>query len=198
MSDAIARPTGFVLKARYSRVDCPEPDYEGLWAEVRTNLTNGERALFLENVSELNDRIKTVFDEVFAQLRDLDARTKEATDPDAHVALTERRNEINREVDRMIAGEDDRLRAISDERLANLSPYVRAWNLCDDEGNDVPAPAMGDLTCWQYADSVIAQWLIREVEQGYRSGKGVRSSSKRLDATPAHLSGPQIVTAEAA
>lgn len=193
MSDADARPGGFVLRARYSRVECPEPDYAGLWAEIRTNLTNGERAVFVERVIEMNGEIEAHINALFAELRSAEADAK-AADADALPAAQDRLAAARAALNTAAAGEDAAMTRVRDERLALIAPYVRAWNLCDADGADVPPPETGAPGCWAHADAVITAWLVREIEGGYRGGKGVRSSSSASAATPAPPSGPQIAS----
>jgi hypothetical protein len=198
MSDANARPAGFVLRDRYTKVDCPEPGYEGLWIEARTNLTNGERAVLIERLGEINDRLAELLDGAVLALRTADRNIEKATDDEAFVTAAAERREANKVLRAIMAGDEPRAAALRDERLALLSPHVRAWNVCDPDYNDVPPPSIGGDASWEHTDRTILQWIANTLDQGYRLGKGIRSLSSGSGDTPAPMSGPQIVTAEAA
>lgn len=43
----------FAVNARYRWEDCDEPGYEGFRAEIRVNLTNGERRAFVRRLDEI-------------------------------------------------------------------------------------------------------------------------------------------------
>lgn len=193
MSDASARPGGFVLRARYSRVECPEPDYEGLWAEIRTNLTNAERAAFVQALDEINAGARTRSQELIDAVADAERRVKAATDDAERRAANNALDAARKGVTAALAFNDPGLAANLEQRQALASPHIRAWNVCDDNGEPVPPPAEGGAASWAWVDHVIIGWLLSEIENGYRGGKGVRSSSAASNATPVPLSGPQIV-----
>jgi len=191
MSDANARPAGFVLRARYSKVECPEPDYEGLWAEIRTNLTWDEKRAYLERSDQINEAIREYTVASLDEARQLDDAVRKATSETQKVkAVAKRQAFLDRQLNDMSVRRD--------QRLALIAPYIRAWNVCDADGNDVPAPMDGGTASFAETDETIMAWLTRAIDQGYRGGKGVRSSSSPSNDTPVPLSGPQIVSDAAA
>lgn len=195
----MARPGVFNVRARYSRVHCEEPGYEDLWAEIRTNLRHDERAEFIESLHELNgvmsERVQIVFDAVTAAER----RVAEAeNDTDEFRAARLDLIKARGQVDDLIAANDPDMAAVMAKRQALVAPYIRAWNVVDDEYNDVPAPADGGDDSWGYLDFVSTAWLLGLIQNGFRGGKGVRTLSLGSANTPVPMSGPQIVTAPAA
>lgn len=186
MSDADARPSKFVLKARYTRIECPERDYEGLWAEVRTNLSHEERREFLEGSDAIRQRILDYRDTRMETATQLDAAVSEAKTAKARAAATSKRSTF-------IDEQDSALARFGQERLALIAPFIRDWNVADTEGNDVPPPAESGVEAFEFTDDVIVAWLQTEIERGYRGGKGVRTRLAVSASTPEPMSGPQLV-----
>lgn len=181
----------FVTRARYTRLECEEPNYEGLWADVRTNLTHGEREAFIEALRELDDR-----QEAWRLARQAEAVAIDAAVADAPDAAAKAEAEAARRT--WLRGIEDRGAEIRAARLALVAPYVRAWNVCteDDAGQvvEVPAPMDGGLASFEATDEVIEGWLVLGVVVGYRTGKGVRTSASGSGASPAPTSGPQLAS----
>lgn len=216
MSDAVARPALFNIRARYTRIECDEPDYEGLWAEVRTNLTHDERGVFIEELSQISVDGKDHFTRMLNAFTDSQQAQLEAER--AVLAATAIEDEDEREAakdaaqaarlaanDAVWNAQQELITANSPEIVANrakhwalVSPYIRAWNVCDENEQSVPPPIESGLSALPYIDQVISTWLTATIEKGYRLGKGVRSLSKKPDDSPEQKSGPQIVSAAVA
>lgn len=181
----------FVTRARYTRLECEQQDYEGLWAEVRTNLTHGEREAFIDALRELDDRQEAWQQERGAEAAGLDAAVAEAESAEAKQEAEAARKAWLRQV-------EDRGAEIRAARLSLIAPYIRAWNVCTEDETgavvDVPAPIDGGLASFDFTDEVIENWLVIGVVVGYRTGKGVRSSASGSSGSPARTSGPQIVS----
>lgn len=188
MSDANARPagfTGFVLREKYSRITCDEPGYEGLWAEVRTNLSHAEREAFLIARDELDQGARDAFRVSAARAVALDAAVAEAGDDERKrtKAIKDRESFLS---DQIRAGQTLRVK-----RFALVAPYIRAWNVCTDDYRDAPAPAVDATGAFEWIDDVISIWLFTTCEDGYKGGpKGVRPSRLSGD-VPALMSGQQ-------
>lgn len=210
MSDAVARPNLFNIRKRYTRIECEEKDYEGLWAEVRTNLSHDERGEFVEKLAQLSVDGKDHFTQMLnrftdAQQRQIEAEklvleAAEVDDPDERAAAKELAQSMRVAAnDAVWNAQQELITANSPEIVANrarhwelVSPYIRAWNICDENDADVPPPCESGDDALQYLDTVITSWLTSEVERGYRGGKGVRTSSSGSASTPAPTNGPQL------
>lgn len=213
MSDAHARPGLFNIRKRYTRIECEEPDYEGLWAEVRTNLTHDERGEFVEELAQLSVDGKDHFTRMLNAFTDAQQVQIDAERALLNAASIE--DEAEREAAKVSAlaarvvandtlwnAQQELITANSPEIVANrtkhwelVSPYIRAWNVCDENEQPVPPPMESGVTALPYIDQVISTWLTATIEKGYRLGKGVRSLSKKPDDSPEQKSGPQIVSA---
>ena len=186
MSDAVARPvtfTGFVLREKYRRVEIEQPEYAGLWAEVRTNLSHAERADFL---SARDDANRVARDGLRARMSDaatFDAAVENAGDDAAKTAALAAR-------ELFLA---DYMRSIQDigrDRFAIVAPFVRAWNVCDDVYQDVPPPIVNAIGAYEWIDDVISDWLFSVVAEGYKGGPKESSLSPPSSAPPPPLSDP--------
>lgn len=213
MSDAHARPGLFNIRKRYTRIECEEPDYEGLWAEVRTNLTHDERGIFVEELAQLSVDGKDHFTRMLnaftdAQQAQMDAERavltataiedeaeRDAAKEAAHAARTAANDAVWNAQQELITANSPEIVANRAKHWELVAPFIRAWNVCDDDENEVPPPMQSGLTALPHIDQVISTWLTATIEKGYRLGKGVRSLSKKPDDSPEQKSGPQIVSA---
>lgn len=194
MSDAGARPPGFVLRERHSWIECQIPDYAGLAAEVRTSLTNGEREAFIEALDRINaeidadvkgyqDRFAAIAKRIAKAESETDAAGESAAKTKAYTAAVRDQRTL---LDEQAANATARRR----ERLALVAPYIRAWNVCDDDGNDVPVPRDDIDAAIRWSDDTISDFLIQSCITGYKSGKGLRTQSPASKPTPEPTSAP--------
>ena len=208
MSDAVARPSQFSVRKRFTRIECEEPNYEGLWASVRTNLTHDERAEFVERLAAIAVDGKDHFTRMLNTFTDAQAAQVEAEN--MIIAAADLEDETERETakadaqaartaanDAVWNAQQELLTANSPEVISNreqhwmlVAPYIKAWNICDEDETDVPAPCESGLDALPHVDQVITTWLTSEVERGYRGGKGVRTSSSGSASTPVPTNEP--------
>jgi hypothetical protein len=184
MSDALARPpgfTGFVVRQKFTRIEFDEPGYEGLWAEVRTNLTHEERDAFVSAMVELDDHSRDDISAATAQFKLLFAAVDEAKDEKARQKAIAARDA--HQTARFIEARGKRR-----ERYALVAPYIRAWNVYADDVTPV-SPQDVDAAL-AYTDDAIVRWLITTCSEGYKGGKGVRPSSSKPDDVPEPTSEP--------
>ena len=180
-------PGMFIPKATTVRVWCDitdketgEKPYDGLWADVRRNLTNGERQEFRNAAQAIDDRGNSL----------LEAR-QEASG--AHVAaMKEAEGDVDRQRDLIaqeIAGADEffaNAEALAFERFELVAPHVHAWNLAeigdDGEAIAIPAPRDGGMAVMASITSEIVRWLLDATMQAYRMGFAI--GSRKSGATP--------------
>ena len=202
MSDALARPSMFSIRKRYTRIECEETDYEGLWAEVRTNLSHDERGEFVERLAQISVDGKDHFTQMLnrftdAQQRQIEAEklvlaSAEIEDAEERAAAKELAQSMRIAAnDAVWNAQQELITANSPEIIANraqhwllVAPYIRAWNVCDENEVDVPPPCVSGIDAMPHIDQVISTWLTSEVERGYRGGKGVRTSLSGSASTP--------------
>lgn len=168
MSDAHARPSLFILKARYSKVYCPEPDYEDLWVEIRTNLSHDERRDFIEASNAIRDRVQSYLEERLDAAVKLDEAYRAATNERERLVADAKRRAFLDEQDAGIA-------EMRRDRLTIAAPFIRAWNVGTEENTDAPPPSEAGDAAFDYIDDVTVTWILAEIEKGYRGGKGVRT-----------------------
>jgi len=181
----------FVLKARTVRVDCDvteagseELAYPGLWAEVRRNLTNGERMELRERADDIDaraDRITTEHTERHAAY--VAALETAAENPeDQNRLINERVAEINEFV--------RQTEQVTVERFELIAPHVHRWNLntINDDGDmaPVPSPREGGAAVMAEIDTPLVGWLLQTTLQAYRLGfpVGSRPSGAQREPTP--------------
>lgn len=185
----------FVSNARYVWVECDVPGYEGFRAEVRQNLTQGERTTLREQLAEIEERIDEVQQASMADAQALDeeAKANDLTSADHMCLRIEQRKMLDR-FNRSVEAETLRQHEL-------IAPHVRAWNLYRSvDGGDpepVPAPATGGVAVFEDLDRPLMQWLVREVLMAYRGGKGLSvgltKSSEQPAPTPEPTrEGPQV------
>lgn len=194
MSDAFARPGLVSLRAKYTWVDCPEIDYEDVSAEIRTNLSHGEREAFIEASNRIKRDLWDFIESRIAAGAKLDEAVTNAKDQKAKVAAIEKRRAFIDEQDR---GTDPfRIR-----RIELVAPYIRDWNLGDVDADGtivkIPPPIDGGVMSFATVDEVVLAWLLDAIEQGYRGGKGLRTRSRASDPTPEPTSAPPTESDEA-
>lgn len=186
----------YVAGERYVWVECEEPGYEGFRAEVRQNLTQGERTLLRERLAAIEDRIEVIQLASMDKAQELDERTagtKPGPAEQMHIRAEQRKllAEFNADVEREM---------LEQHRL--IAPYVRAWNLYrvgeDGEPVAVPAPRDGGDDVFDLLERPLVSWLIYELLVAYRGGKGLSASVTTSDEQQAptdeqtHV-GPQVI-----
>lgn len=180
MSDAVARPvgfTGFVVRERYSRIECEEPGYEGFWAEVRTNLRHLDRDEMIVAFAEIQQRGQDRFRETIAKSKAVDEAVQNATTDKARAAALKARSEYIASQAKF--GAETRI-----ARFSVVAPYIRAWNVYDDQYQAVPPPCVDAANALSWIDPFMSDWLVEQCEQGWRGGKGVRPTSMRSSDAP--------------
>lgn len=180
MSDAVARPVGFngfVVRERYTRVHCDAPGYEELWAEVRTNLIHAERDAFVTELQRIDQEAVDRLESFRARYTALAENVANAKDDEARAqAIAER--------DAFMAAEIKAAAETRRKRFALVAPYVRAWNVYDDEYRPVPPPKDDLDAAMAWTDDTIVQFLIKTCAEAYKGGKGLRPSSSASAPTP--------------
>lgn len=171
---------GVVLQAITVRVECdakiPGTEvlaYPGLWAEVRQNLTNGERRDFRQAADALDARAEQLNTQNRDRQEQYVAALKAAEEDKDHVAaLIDARSEE-------ISVYAQQLEQIGADRFALVAPHVHAWNLYayDDAGEPqpVPAPRDGGTAVLDVIEDLIVLWLVRTTMTAYRMGFPVGS-----------------------
>jgi len=186
----------YVSGERFIWVECEEPGYEGFRAEVRQNLTQGERTLLRERLASIEDIIEAIQLDSMAKAEELDERTtgsKPSPAEQMRIKAEQRKllAEFNADVEREM---------LEQHRL--IAPYVRAWNLFrvgeDGEPVAVPAPRDGGDDVFNQLERPLVSWLIYELLVAYRGGKGLSASVTTSDEQQAptdeqtHV-GPQVI-----
>lgn len=182
MSDALARPpdgfTGFSLRHRYRRMEFDAPGYEGLWVEMRTNLTHAERETFLLERERIDQAARDDYRAKTERAKQIDEAVASAKTDKARATATAQREAFLRE--QIQVGT-----AFRRAKFGLVAPYVRAWNVCDDDFADVPAPAVDPDRAFTWIDDAITSWLVVSCEEAYRGGPKERSSSRPSADAPA-------------
>ncbi len=185
----------FIARERYVTVECDLPGYEGFSADVRQNLTQGERTALRERLAELEEGLAAVQVSHLERAAEIDRRRGEAEDP---LALMRAQAGTRDLVAGYAAAVEETLRA----QHALLAPHVRAWNLhlpgADGNPEPVPAPATAGPVVFDELDRPLVAWLVGEVLMAYRGGKGLSAGSTRSGAPqepgPAPMpAGPQVI-----
>jgi hypothetical protein len=194
MSDAIARPSLVSLRAKYTWVACPEVDYDDVSAEIRTNLSHGEREQFIDASNRIKRDLWDYLEGRIALATKIDAAVRDAKTDKARAVAIAKRTQFRDEQDR---GTDPfRIR-----RIELVAPYIRDWNLgeidADGEIVKIPPPMDGGLMSFATVDEVVLAWLLESIEQGYRGGKGLRTRSAASVPSPAPTSEPPTESDEA-
>lgn len=181
-------PVGlFVVAERYVRVeataddpDVVAGDFAGLWVEVRSSLTWGERANLIERLRDLDRERDDIY--AAAEQRIVEEERARAGAPESG------RLAGIRAVNRVIAEMNEALETIPLRRLALIAPYVRAWNLPG------PPPAQAGIEAFDVFPAAAIPWLERMVTTAYRLGKGVLSSLPRSNGLPGPTPVPSTTT----
>lgn len=189
-------PTPFILKERFTRIDCPLDGYAGLWFEVRMNLSNGELHALREALRNLDDRITEVSDAFVDQVDDIDARLRALPAEDRAG-----RRAVQREITQVQRACEDALAPLHVERRNLVAPHVRAWNLCepDPDGGEprpIPPPREQPESLADLGPDVV-RWLCQEVLTAYAGGRGFAPGSETSGTAPEpgrmqSSGGPQI------
>jgi hypothetical protein len=189
-------PTPFILKERFTRIDCPLDGYAGLWFEVRMNLSNGELHALREAVRDVDDRITDVSDTFVERADEIDARLK-AIPTDDRVG----RRAIQREITQIQRECEDALFPLHVERRNLVAPHVRAWNLFEPnpdggEPRPIPPPREQPESLADLGPDVV-RWLCQEVLTAYAGGRGFTPGSETSGTAPEpgrmqSSGGPQI------
>ena len=193
----------FIVRERYVWVECDLPGYEGFRAEVRQNLTQGERTILRERLADLEEQLAGLQETHLERAAEIDRRRGEADDPLLAVRAQAETRDLMASYG---AAVEERLRS----QHALLAPHVRAWNLFvpgadgvpeptpTPEPVPVPAPASAGAAVFDELDRPLVAWLIGEVLMAYRGGKGLSAGSTRSGAPPAPgheptPAGPQVI-----
>lgn len=196
MSDMTMSPR-FVVAENYLRVDAPqESAFAGFWAEVRENLTNGERQVLLDRLQEIEDGDERRFQDSRTTTRELDARmTAAAGDVSQQAAIAA---EIDVYLEQWRRETETRKRL----KWALITPYIRAWNVATRDGEDAayldtPPPSVGGIASFEHVTEGMGVWLCSLVLAAYRLGKGVRWQLSKPNDSPGLTPGPNIASAKA-
>lgn len=183
----------FVLKARTVRVECDvteagseELAYPGLWAEVRRNLTNGEREQFREDARLIDERGEALAMERQQQSAAyIEAMKAAEDDPDKQRELIDAETAA-------INGYLADIEQIVHDRFMLIAPHIHGWNLADPGDGDVadsvpiPPPRADADQAYGYLNAELVNWLLRATMQAYRLGFpiGSRTSGASPEPTP--------------
>lgn len=196
MSDMAMSPR-FVVAEQYLRVEAPEDSaFAGFWAEVRENLTNGERQQLLDRLQEIEETDEQRFQASHAVTRELDERMTAAAGNVSAQAIVAAEIDIFLEAWRRETESRKRL------KWALVTPYIRAWNVATRDGEDAeyidaPPPSVGGIAALEHVTEDMAIWLCSLVLAAYRLGKGVNRQLKKPNASPGPTPGPNIASAKA-
>jgi hypothetical protein len=194
MSDAIARPRLVSLRAKYTWVDCPEIDYDDVSAEIRTNLSHGEREEFIDASNRIKRDLWDYLEGRIERAGKIDAAVRDAKTDKARAIALAKRNTFRDEQD--IGTDPFRIR-----RIELVAPYIRDWNLgdVDPDGNlvKIMPPMEGGLMSFATVDEVVLAWLLEAIESGYRGGKGLRTQSSASASLPEPTNAPPTESDEA-
>lgn len=182
--------SGFVVNRQYVRMEAPENSvYAGFWAEVRQNLTNGERKTLMDALQAISER-------------EQDERAALSAEIDAMQAEIEERRTANAPQDKAfitkLADLTGKLDVITDraqrDAVALVVPHVKAWNAVEMDGDEVrpiPPPCEGGMASIDAITADMGVWLCGALLSAYRSGKGVRTPAKKPDDLPPPVGGPK-------
>jgi hypothetical protein len=189
-------PTPFILKERFTRIDCPLDGYAGLWFEVRMNLSNGELHALREAVQALDDQTSELGADYMERAQEIDARRAAVPAEDGATRWA-----LFREAVQNKRAYEAALEPIGIERRSLIAPYIRAWNFYepDPAGGEpipLPPPCQAPEVLGELSGDVIL-WLCREVLTAYQGGAGFATGSGRSAAAPEpgqtpSSGGPQI------
>lgn len=184
---------GYVLKAQTVRVDCDlldkrtgEPAYAGLWAEVRRNLTIGERRDLVEAANAIDARYRELqnaaherslaFNEALKAIPE----TEPAQRADLIATQTAALHQHARDLEQIVI-----------DRYLLVAPHIHRWNLhtMTDAGEivPVPTPREGGMETLVQIDADLVGWLVHVTLQAYRLGfvPGSATSGASPEPTPA-------------
>jgi hypothetical protein len=209
----MSAPIPFVLKARYIRIDCDLKDeagelsYPGFWFEARQNLTNGERRELVDALKAIDDQISVWHNNVMDRADDLDdeaalLRTRPDDAPDNWKADERALRKVQSASRSLLNDHQVELIRLDRMRRDLVTPYIRAWNLFEpsDEGEPIPVPppVEGGAVVLEEAAPDLAQWMIGQCTQAYRSGKALSSSmtsgASQEPTNAPTIAGPQVVS----
>lgn len=162
----------FVLSERYVDVVCDEPGYEGFVVNVRMNLSNRERAELERSANDLAESFRADSEKRAAERTKLnelaDAARDDGDDAKAKRLLAKLQANLN---DSTLQFQE--FVAATRRKIA---PYVRRWNVYatgpDGEIVEVPAPQVAGPGAFDEIDDAMVNWIVRELLQAYRGGKG--------------------------
>jgi hypothetical protein len=189
-------PTPFILKERFTRIDCPLDGYAGLWFEVRMNLSNGELEELREALRALDDQVTEISEHFLELAESIDERRNALPEDDR----TGRRACVREAVENRRAYEAA-LTPIGIERRTLIAPYIRDWNFYvpapdGQEPSKLPPPCVNPDGLREVSPDVVF-WLCREIPNAYTGGAGFATGSGRSAAAPEpgqtpSSGGPQI------
>ena len=183
--------SGFVVNRQYVRMEAPEDSgFAGFWADVRQNLTNGERRVLIDALNEITERETAALDAIRAEMQAL----SDAAD------AGEDRRALNAQSVPLLSRFDAEREQYQREAWLLITPHIRSWNAVLMDGDvvtPIPAPADGGMASIEAITSDMAEWLCQRVLVAYRSGKGVSSSSKKPGGSPPPGGGPKLSSGKA-
>ena len=183
--------SGFVVNRQYVRMEAPEDSgFAGFWADVRQNLTNGERRMLIDALNEITERETAALDAIRAEMQAL----SDAAD------AGEDRRALNAQSVPLLSRFDAEREQYQREAWLLITPHIRSWNAVLMDGDvvtPIPAPADGGMASIEAITSDMAEWLCQRVLVAYRSGKGVSSSLKKPGGSPPPGGGPKLSSGKA-
>jgi len=189
--------TPFILKERFTRIECPLPPHMGLWFEVRMNLSNAELQELREALSDLDEQAGEISEHHLVLAEDIDEQRNALPENDRkgrRALLREGRE--NQRAYRLA------LQPIGVLRRNLVAPHIRSWNLYEPatDGGDpipIPPPCQDPASINELAPNVIL-WLVNAVITAYTGGEGFGDGSGRSGTAPEptqtqNSGGPQIL-----
>lgn len=171
----------FSLANEYIWIQCPLKGYTDVWAEVRLDLTNGERRALKTRNDELARHRQAIEDRIAVKGKELDDRHAvafAAKDADALAAINEELAQF--------AQERSEARLMGQAAVYELiAPYVRNWNIPAPGTTTVaPTPQAAGIAAFDAVNDVIGNWLFYAIITAY-SGNGFRPTVETSSTTSA-------------
>lgn len=180
----------FILAERFVRVDAPaDSAFAGFWAEVRQNLSNGERRLLIEHLDTLQAETEATARPLLEESTALGEAAKAGSLEPESVRVAVATIEAN-------TTEINRLAAAMHQRANELiAPHVRDWNVYQPGEDGTPVkvapPAEAGPAAFDAITDEMALWLRASLLAAYRSGKGVTTPSPPRGGSPPPTGGPR-------
>lgn len=170
----------FNLGNEYVWVQCALTDYRDFWAEVRLDLTNGERRALKTRHDELTAQRQAIEDRVVlkeAGLRDRHRAAFDAGDAGAMAAIAGEQIALNRD--------RDEARWLNQAAIYELiAPYIRNWNAVTPGTTEIaPAPQAVGIAAFDAINDVLGNWLYLALMTAYQ-GNGFRRPATTTNSMP--------------